>query len=424
MESLEFVRAILRYRNFDHLAKLLARAYIDFDESDSYGNYPVSSFTTAEIYVPIEEYEQLRSLSDDGNVHILQAILDIWPPRAHDMDIRGIKYRLNTESLAEGSDDRSSLLELIGQIQSTLISVSTNGAAIDSVNQEYKERYLLLTGHLQSCGLSNPVPYSDLWDWYGKWSSGDLPTYQSRREYIRGFLQPLERQLSESAFQHSTRPFQEPTGRALVDRKLGEVRNRLATASTEEQYQAVGLLCRETLISLGQMVFDPDQHPSTDDVIDVSGTDAKRMLERYLASTVNGRTNEDLRRCARASLDLANDLQHRSTATFRSAALCAEVTSSVVNIIAILSGARDPYREVIQDEARLSWIFHLPIDLTPPGQPKCPSSTSPTARSPSWTTLPSCAPSTKSALTSSPSTPLPSTRPLTSGHPPSPPTLC
>ena len=53
----------------------------------------------------------------------------------------------------------------------------------------------------------------------------------------------------------------EPTGWIRVDRNVTEVRKRLETATTEEQFQAVGLLCRETLISLAQSVYDAQLHP-------------------------------------------------------------------------------------------------------------------------------------------------------------------
>jgi hypothetical protein len=35
-------------------------------------------------------------------------------------------------------------------------------------------------------------------------------------------------------------------------------------------------------------------------------------------------------------------LQHKRTASFRDAALCSEATTSVVNLIAIIAGRRDP----------------------------------------------------------------------------------
>ena len=135
--------------------------------------------------------------------------------------------------------------------------------------------------------------------------------------------------------------FPEPTGWPLVDRQLGEIRSRLSFASTEEQFQAIGLLCRETLISLAQTVFDPELHPFLDG-IDASKTDAKRMLESYLTIKVSGRSEAIARKLAKGSLALANRLQHSRTASFRQAALCAEATASVINLIAIVSGARDP----------------------------------------------------------------------------------
>lgn len=133
--------------------------------------------------------------------------------------------------------------------------------------------------------------------------------------------------------------FEDPTGWQKVDRQLQEVRLRLDTAESEEQYQAVGLLCREVLISVAQEVYEPGRHPSPDGVAP-SETDAKRMLEGFFTSELNGGTNEEARAHAKAALRLALALQHHRTADFRMAALCAEATSSVVNILAVLAGRR------------------------------------------------------------------------------------
>ena len=325
------------------MASLLSRAYVEFDESTQYGSYAYSSLTTAEIYAPFQEYERLQQLSDDDQQHILDAILDVWPPGPYAMEVTGIVFRLNIDSLSNDTDEYERILQQLEHIQNTLVSVSTGGPRIDSVNQDYRDSYSLFTERLETVGLQNPIPYSDLWDWYGKWSSGDLPTYRSRRQYIRGLMEPLKKRLLQSPPSHGTEVFPEPTGWTVVDRQLGEARRVLESASTEEQFQSVGLHCRETLISLAQTVFDPYQHPPIDDDnVDVSDTDAKRMLDRFLAVEVSGRSNAGARRLAKVSLDLANELQHRRTATFRQAALCAEATASVINIIAILSGVRDP----------------------------------------------------------------------------------
>jgi hypothetical protein len=134
--------------------------------------------------------------------------------------------------------------------------------------------------------------------------------------------------------------FEEPTGWPRVDRAIYEIRRRLEQAEVEEHFQAVGLLCREVLISVAQVVYDPQRHPREDGTVP-SETDAKRMLDGYISAELVGTPNEGVRRHAKAALSLANDLQHHRTADYRQAALCAEATTSVVNLLAIISGRRD-----------------------------------------------------------------------------------
>jgi len=133
--------------------------------------------------------------------------------------------------------------------------------------------------------------------------------------------------------------FDEPTGWRKVDRQIQEVRHRLNDADSEERYQAVGLICREVLITVAQAVYEPSRHPSKDDVRP-SATDAKRMLEAIFAAELAGQANAEARSHAKAALSLALALQHKRTADFRLAALCAEATSSVVNLLAVLAGRR------------------------------------------------------------------------------------
>lgn len=136
------------------------------------------------------------------------------------------------------------------------------------------------------------------------------------------------------------RIFDEPTGWTKVDRQLQEIRNRLGESQTEEHYQMIGLLCRKALISVAQEVFNRD-HYSTIDGIEASSTDARRMLEAVFDAELAGGANEEARAHAKAAVRLALALQHKRTADFRMAALCAEATNSTVNLLAILSARRD-----------------------------------------------------------------------------------
>lgn len=231
--------------------------------------------------------------------------------------------------------------ELVIHINSqreVMIAVATGETMIQDANDEYKARRIQILRALNRRYLEDPNPFSDLWKWYGYWKE-NLPSYQSRREYVANLYDPLIEKLQIGSSDFGVEIFEELTGWEKVDRGLVGIRQRLSTASTEEDFQTVGLLSRETLISLAQVVYNPDLH-GTSDGTKPSPTDAKRMIDSYMSSELAGGTNEESRRHAKAALDLANSLQHKRTATFRDAALCAEATNSVVNIVAIISGKR------------------------------------------------------------------------------------
>ena len=132
--------------------------------------------------------------------------------------------------------------------------------------------------------------------------------------------------------------FAEPSNPwSRVDRGIDDLRTRLGSAATEEQFQGIGLLCREVLISLAQAVYEAEQHGVSDGG-NPSQTDAKRMLDAFIATELRGSSNEELRAYARAAVNLAVALQHRRTAQLRDAALSVEATTSAVNLFGLLSG--------------------------------------------------------------------------------------
>ena len=252
----------------------------------------------------------------------------ISPELAH--EIQGKAYKIAHEDLAK----------LLEKQKSLMISVSTGGARIQDVNNDYQSSLPEISEGLRERDLANPNPYKDLWEWYGKWSDGSLPSYQSRRTFLSEVFVPLIETIRGMNAASVNPVFEEPTGWNRVDRSMGEIKLRLAQANSEEQYQGIGLLARETLISLAQAVYNPELHTPSDGV-EPSKTDAKRMIEAYISTELQGKSYGNVRRHARASLDLANDLTHRRTANFRLAALCAEATNAVLNILSIISGRRD-----------------------------------------------------------------------------------
>ena len=125
------------------------------------------------------------------------------------------------------------------------------------------------------------------------------------------------------------------TGWDKVDRHLKAAQERLKDAAFEEDFQQVGLLCREATISAAQAIFDPARHQTLDGV-KASPTDAKRMLEAVIAVHLSGEGNEEARAFVKAAVRLALALQHDRAADKRKATLCYESTATVVRLAAVL----------------------------------------------------------------------------------------
>jgi hypothetical protein len=92
--------------------------------------------------------------------------------------------------------------ELITEIEAQrglMIAVATGGPKIDEVNREYTDRRKLLAVEFRKRGLQDPNPHGDLWAWYGRWSSGDMPSWGSRRAFISGMYQPIIDQIQSGS---------------------------------------------------------------------------------------------------------------------------------------------------------------------------------------------------------------------------------
>lgn len=301
---------------------------------------------TIELSGPRTAYEILSRHDHPLRKAILSAFSAVLPVSTYikNLRIRAVTLSEETRAQINSSIPISELKELIQKIEAQkglMIAVATGGPKIKDVNAQYQQRRFEILTTLKDVGIDDPNPYPDLWSWYGKWSDGSLPSWQSRRNYIGTLYQPLLDSLAVRSKTTSVVQPQEPTGWARVDRNIDKINNALAYAENEEDFQTVGLLCREAIISLAQAVYDATKHSSVDGITP-SSTDAKRMLENYIAAELTGNSNETHRKFAKTTVQLAVDLQHKRTASFREAALCAEATRSIINTIAIISGQRDP----------------------------------------------------------------------------------
>jgi len=297
-----------------------------------------------EVTCPRSAYEILTQYSHPLKKSIEKAIGAILPGGTYlkSLRARAVSATASTPNTVPAVIPKKQAAKLAKEIElqkNLMIAVSTGGPRLKEVNEEYEQRRIQIKAQLQLVGIEDPNPFPDLWTWYGRWSDGSLPSYQSRRRYVAELYQPLLDGLRLG--KGSTIDVAAPTGWARVDRGVEKIAKAMEEAKNEEDFQSIALLCREAIISLAQAVYRPREE-GTFDGVRPSETDAKRMLDDYILGRLGGQSSEYHRKFTRASFDLAVSLQHRRTATFRDAALCVEATRSVINTIAIISGQRDP----------------------------------------------------------------------------------
>jgi hypothetical protein len=319
----QFLRDIDRH----DLAALLERADCVIGYEEVWFN---SSVPAALLSAPGAFALALRALPDHDSRRVCEAISATDSRVPSDQPISGLIVVEGGEPLTPSE----SLLPDLVLERAQMIAVATGEGRIQDVDDYYRARRKRIKRALAERGLEDLNPFASLWDWYHKWKEA-FPTYAERRAYVMSIFKPALDALHRPS---TSVPVQarEPTGWERVDRALEKAHARFEVAQHEEDFQTIGLLCREVLISLGAAVFDSDKH-KTEDGVKPSPTDAKRMLDAFIAATAGGRSNETIRRHARAGLDLAVELQHHRNGNAKSAALCLEATSSTVNVVRILA---------------------------------------------------------------------------------------
>ena len=107
-------------------------------------------------------------------------------------------------------------------------------------------------------------------------------------------------------------------------------------ARSEQDYRNIGNDCVAVLERLSEAAFDPSRHlPDGDDIPPVAKT--KLRFELIIDSLASGSGNAEVRKVARAVVELAQAVKHRSTPTRRDAGVAADSVIQLVNIIRRLS---------------------------------------------------------------------------------------
>lgn len=342
LEVKKITSSVIRYFEQEQnyaLVELLKGSHPSSEQID-YDNWNGGTYIYAFTYeIEIELFRRHRALLETYEKEICEAAqLFIRAAECEHLAcvyIRPIcRQYLNWNDLPQGVT-KHTVIQLVERIKTVMISVSTGGPRIQEVNPHYIAAYKTLDQYFSVLGLDNPNPFKDLWEWYGRWSQADLSTYASRRTFIPQLYANTLEEINNSQ-EEFTGDIYEPTGWDRVDRAIYEMKKRIAVADTEEKFQAIGMLGRETLITAAQQVFNRELH-KTADGIEPSDTDAKRMLDAYFMYVLSGSANERYRKFAKSAVDLANHLTHDRMAERSDAEMCITAVTAVINLVRTLS---------------------------------------------------------------------------------------
>lgn len=173
------------------------------------------------------------------------------------------------------------------------------------------------------------IPSRDLTDVRSWWLRNDAyGSWQARRNLlvevfgpIHGHLEGLEHELLRSTLATPVSPHVQ-TGWPSVDTEIHELRRQFLLASTPQDYNGVGLVCVRVLEALSSTVFDPHLHlDAGEDEPPVANT--KQRLDRFVERELIGSGNTEIRKLARAAIEVAQAVKHGGTPTRRDAGIAA-----------------------------------------------------------------------------------------------------
>lgn len=160
-------------------------------------------------------------------------------------------------------------------------------------------------------------PFRDFTTFSKYWrSAGAVNSWQARRDILNEYFDPIHDLLDKreagsitSTLATAISP-RTVTGWPRVDEELSELRRHFESASTQQDYSNIGNDCVAILEALSATVYDHTRHQRGDeDEPPVAST--KLRLDRYVEVELVGSQNAELRKLARATIEVAQAVKHR-----------------------------------------------------------------------------------------------------------------
>lgn len=219
----------------------------------------------------------------------------------------------------------------------------TDGS-ITITNDQAREAVSALRTVLRRLGIEFNPPFIDFDRFRSYWlKKGASGSWQARRDLLYPLFDPLHELLADLQADSLRSSLASPagsrsrTGWLGVDEEVVELRRHFQEARTPQDYRNVGNDCVAVLERLSAEAYNSDRHlHSGEDEPPVASTKAR--LERVIEVELVGPANAELRKLARAAIEQAQAVKHR-TPNRQQAGIAAD---SVILLVSMFRRLVDP----------------------------------------------------------------------------------
>ncbi len=173
---------------------------------------------------------------------------------------------------------------------------------------------------LNRLGIQFKPPFTDFTSFSRYWRLEGMTgngSWAERRRYLAGLFNPVHEALADLEAGAPTNALAAPatshprTGWTRVDEEIAELRRHFQASRTPQDYRNVGNDCVVVIERVSEVAYEPSRHlPVGEEQPPVSNTKAR--LERVVEVELPGAGNAELRKLARAAIEQAQAVKHRS----------------------------------------------------------------------------------------------------------------
>lgn len=236
-----------------------------------------------------------------------------------------------------GRTDLEVAIALTQLVHQELEGYGTNSA--ETLNDsEIGAAIVGLRAVLRRVAVPFDLPYRNFTTFRSHWvRNGASNSWQARRDMLDAVFEPLHLRLirlDEQTIEALAIPISPhaQTGWPVVDEEIRELRRRFGTASTAQDYRAIGTNCVGVLEALGVTVYDAEKHLRDGETVPPRDKTNMR-IGRFIEDALPGARNADLRGLANKVATLAHHVKHAPTPTRRDAGIASDAVIMLANML-------------------------------------------------------------------------------------------